>query len=78
MQNIDDRLILTAEVAKHEMAKRTEIYFYKFGRYFGLHNKPSSGADRGLTGGRTGAERGPFSSRGRFVLQTEISGRFVK
>ena len=46
MQNTDDRLILTAEVTKKKMAKRTKIYFNKFARYFGFQHKSSSGAER--------------------------------
>ena len=50
MQNLDGRLILTAEVTKNKMAKTTKIYFNKFARYFGLQHKPSS--SRGLNGKR--------------------------
>ena len=42
MQNTDGRLILTAEVTKHKIAKTSKIYLNKFARYFGLQHKPSS------------------------------------
>ena len=42
MQNIDGRLILTAEVAKNKMAKITKIYFNKVARY-------NTNLPRGLT-----------------------------
>lgn len=51
MQNLDGRLILTAEVANlieiNKKAKITEVYFLKgLARYLGLQYKPFSGAER--------------------------------
>ena len=89
LENINGRLIPTAEVTslreQTTKARITEIYlFFKktnfFARYFGLQYKPSSGAERKRKVRNsllTSHFSFSFSPRGRFVLQTEISGKKI-